>query len=272
MNDEKFLKYIVIFFAGVTTFLITALAIAVLPTWYEGLFWGLGICSLFGGIIYIGLRQHRLRKKIPKTSTNSFSQSDVTLEIPIKISAYKLETSSSQLILISALIVIVLNFMFFSQEEMNSKMMSFMIPLSIGLFLVSVLIGRILSGPFRKASELLKKNPLPRKFVLNPRGLSIPIEILTNNAFHLAINNNKTDVFIPWDDIESWEVYAGSGRSSDQHLLKLKGNSRELTGLLKQSMGIIRTEELRKMDHEIISFASRFLQNEIKICTDDLGI
>ena len=271
MNDEKLVKYIGIFFGGIVVILTTALAIAVLPTWYEGLFWGLGICALFSGIIFMGLRQHRVRKIIPKTLISPNHQSESTLEIPIKQSAYKLDTSLSKLILISAVVVIILNFLFFSQGEFNPKIINFMIRLSVGLFLAIILIGRVASAPYRKAGELLRKNPLPRKFVLNQNGLSIPIEIITNNSFQVALKQNKTDIFIPWEDLESWEVYAGSGRSSDQHVLKLQGKSRGLAGLIMPTMGIIRSEELRKMDYEIINFASRFLQKQISICTNDLG-
>jgi hypothetical protein len=70
----KSYEMVVLVFGIITFGLVVALFIQIIRPWYLGALLGLGVSSLFGLIIFLGLRQHRVRRLIPKTTSPEESE------------------------------------------------------------------------------------------------------------------------------------------------------------------------------------------------------
>lgn len=267
MISEKGMTSIAAVFGAITAILLISLAVAISPLWYVGLAVGLGVCGLFGGIIFFGLRQHRVRKTITKPGLDLNLPESPSLEISVKESPYNLKSKNRSYLYLGITSIAISIFFSFDNPRLESGL-ALVIAITLGL---TFLIWWVVSRPYVKARDLLAKTGSPRKLVLDEEGLSIPLEITTNNVFHLMLRKNLLDIRVPWADIEAWEVYSAAGRSADQHLLRVRGESKNFTGLMPV-IGIVRTPELKSFDQAIIERASKQLGAGVKICTDEVKL
>lgn len=67
-------EMVVLVFGFITFGLVVALFSQIIRPWYLGALLGLGVSSVFGLIIFLGLRQHRVRRLIPKTTSPEESE------------------------------------------------------------------------------------------------------------------------------------------------------------------------------------------------------
>lgn len=262
MNFKKTFDYVVLFFSVITVVLICALGIALFGV-YQGLLYGLILTMFFGAIIAIGLWSQRVRKVIkPSTvSTDSSSKNEI-IEIPLVESLKKYEFNAWPIVIALIVVLFILNFQFILNDlEYSLGNIFFWLNAIIMTIFSTAII--ILRNDLNKKKELLKLSPL-RKVLLTHEGIYLPFEIMTQSAVVYALKHKQPDIFIPWKDIQSWEVYPGGGRSPSQFSLSLSGDSKKYSRTLGL-LGIVRTPEISLHEASIINFASHHLNCDIQI-------
>jgi hypothetical protein len=138
------------------------------------------------------------------------------------------------------------------------------------IFLMPAIVVPISTATLRQAVRLLRRHPdyIPI-LKADAQGLTLPIQMLTEPAFHLAVAANQVEIHLNWSDITRWEVYAaaGSGKNSSpkQHLLQLRGQASANYGGIFARFGIIRVPELLAAETALLEFASRHLSCPIEV-------
>jgi len=262
MNFKKTFDYVVIFFSVVTVVLICALAIALFGA-YQGLLYGLILTLFFGAIIAFGLWSQRVKKVIKSTpvSIGSVSTHDL-IEIPLVESLKKYEFNAWPIVIALIVVLFVLNFQFILNdlEYSMGNIFFWLNAIIISIFSTAIIFLRI---DLNKKKDLLKLSPV-RRVLFTHEGIHLPFEMITQSGVVFALKYQQPDIFIPWNEIQSWEVYPGGGNSPSQFSLSLTGDSKKYCSPLGL-LGIVRTSEITPHEERIINFASQHLSCDIRI-------
>ena len=135
-----------------------------------------------------------------------------------------------------------------------------------GVFLMFFVLALFLS-PENKARKLISSLP-KRELILNEKGLSIPIEMVTDPPFNIAVRASKTEIQLAWSHIVDWEVSGGSGDDPSQYQIRLKG-IHQYGGFLFQTVGLIRTPEILRNEKNLIKCLREHLACPIKWSTSE---
>ncbi len=262
MNFKKTFDYVVIFFSVVTVVLICALGVALFGV-YQGLLYGLILTLFFAAIIAIGLWSQRVRKVIKSSpiSLDSIAKSEI-IEIPLVESLKKYEFNAWPIVIALIVVLFVLNFQFILNDFEYSlgDIFFWLNAIIISIFSLAIIFLRI---DLNKKKDLLKLSPV-RRVLFTHEGIHLPFEMITQSGVVFALKYQQPDIFIPWNEIQSWEVYPGGGNSPSQFSLSLTGDSKKYCSPLGL-LGIVRTSEISPHEERILNFASQHLSCDIRI-------
>jgi hypothetical protein len=262
MNFKKTFDYVVVFFSIVTIVLICALSVALFGV-YRGLAYGLILTLFFGAIIAIGLWSQRVRKVIKSSSIplDSLSKNEI-IEIPLMESLNKYEFNAWPIVIALIVVLFILNFQFILNdlEYSMGNIFFWLNAIIISIFSLAIIFLRI---DLNKKKDLFKLSPV-RRVLFTHEGIHLPFEMITQSGVIFALKNKQPDIFIPWNEIQSWEVYPGGGQSPSQFSLSLTGDSKKYCSPLGL-LGIVRTSEITPHEERILNFASQHLNCDIRI-------
>jgi hypothetical protein len=261
MNFKKTFNLFVVVMCALTVFLITALSVSLFG-WEQGLIYALILVAFFAGIIGLGLWSQRIKKVVKPVSVEQSSTSGIEIfEIRVQESLKNFEFNPFPFLIALIIILFILNFQFIL-NEMDISFTSIVFGINTIIVLIFLSVALLLKKELQLKKELIHPFPI-RKIVLSSSGLNLPFEILTNSAQQIALKNKEADIFIPWSDIQSWEIYPGGGRAPSQFSLELKGDSKKYASFMGL-LGIVRIPEISQNEAKIIEFAKRFLSCDIR--------
>jgi len=262
MNFKKTFDYVVLFFSIVTVVLICALGVALFGV-YQGLLYGLILTLFFAAIIAIGLWSQRVKKIIKSSpvALDSISKNEI-IEIPLVESLKKYEFNAWPIVIALIVVLFVLNFQFILNDFEYSlgDIFFWLNAIIISIFSTAIIFLRI---DLNKKKDLLKLSPV-RRVLFTHEGMHLPFEMITQSGVVFALKYQQPDIFIPWNEIQSWEVHPGGGKAPSQFCLTLTGDSKKYCRTLGL-LGIVRTSEISLHEERILNFASQHLSCDIRI-------
>ncbi len=224
------------------------------------------VFSIFGSIIFIGLRKHRVRRIIDPFSKNYFgTESSEALRIPLNETRMRwkklLHQSGYVSVIDLFILVFTLNFIFGSKFFYQGNFLQAMLVMNGGIFLLVCLVFTFRNNTLSKAQKLVADLP-KRELLVDATGLAIPIELVTEPALHIAVDAGETEVFLAWASIAGWEVNDGMGNSPAQHSLSVLA-SNKYSGIFHR-FGLIRSAEVLRDEPALIALARRHLNCPVK--------
>jgi hypothetical protein len=260
MNFKKTFNIFVLVMCALTVFLITALSVSIF-SWKQGLIYAFILVAFFAGIIGLGLWSQRIKKVVRPVSVEQSSPGELEIfEIRLQESLKNFEFNPFPFLIALIIILFILNFQFIL-NGMDINFTSIVFGINTIIMIIFFAVALFLKKELKLKKELIYPFPI-RKIVLSSSGLSLPFEILTNAAQQIALKNKEADIFIPWNDIQSWEIYPGGGRAPSQFSLELRGDSKKYASLMGL-LGIVRIPEISQNESKVIEFATRYLACDI---------
>lgn len=272
---EKFVWFMVVITLGLTAALFWA-AFPDRPVF--GLSIGLGLASLFGGIIAWGTWSMRARK-LPFTD-GQLSRSTAQAEIiEVDVTAYanqhkkRIKQADQMAKLLGPLfgggigliLSVALNQNSATQLSMPQFAATFV---GAGAFF---LLAKLLILESKPALDAIERKPYRTpKLELTNSGMRIPLELLTKPAYHLAARDGLSEVEIFWDALTAFEVYGAAGTPKGQFVLHFKPGRCNFGGPF-DCFGIIRSSEILSREQELLSKIQSHLGFPISIRTDKIG-
>ncbi len=251
--------------AGVVTVgLVFALAFAVFPSRpWTAMGAAVVVCAPFGLIIALGLRRMRVREVLPPepAAPDTIPQAALVVQVDDHLARWATRRRRAVLAAFVLSTVFGAAFALTLREVLGS----------VGAVLIGggfVALAPLLTATDRAALKVLT-GAGPRAVTLDGEGLRLPVEVVTEPAFHLAIEAGEATVLVPWDAIVRWEVYGGAGDAHAQHLLHIAPSTRRFGPFHR--FAILRVDALRAGEDALFAFARRHLGCAIEVRTDDVG-
>ncbi len=259
-SSERAFAVFVAVIAAIGISLTLTLFVFVTASFGKGLLLTLLICVPFGLVIALGLRQHRARKVLPPLSIPSHDNFlDRGLYIPLQETLGKFERQGRQFLWIGLVAVLSLNLIFFFKLAHTGNLMWGLLIANGFLAFIGMIVIPIHDSIRRKALRLLA--PFSERYMrADAHGMTIPIEIVTEPALHIAVESEQTEVSITWSEIKHWEVSDGMGSSPAQHSISVSGNA--LGGAFGR-FGLIRTPEILRQEEALLVYARQRLSCKI---------
>lgn len=255
----------IVLVAGVLTALLTiALAASVTNQWWIGALIGTVITLIFGGIIAYGLYDMRERIQPPIAANVSVEQIEIQLTHPHP----RLHFPFAKFWLTMGLLLIVIDFIFIANDVGPEQLTPMFVIMNLGFLIMVAIVSWIKTAPLSAARKPVSKHPI-RKFILNSQGLEVPLELLTEPAFHIALREEKVSIFIPWNEILSFEAHPQRGSSPRQFSLKTSGETERYGGLMGV-FGVMCDAALLNQESNILAAARRYLHNALSVHFENL--
>ena len=218
-----------------------ALPISVAPSWPLGALIGLGLCLLFGGIIYWGVKRSKASSLKPVILSQSLDQK--SLHILLKESLNRFQIKWWGIFGAMMIFLAFINFQFWLASADWNQNLDLILSMN-GLVLIAFgFVAFTFSKSSREALKLLQRTNV-RMLELSPKEIIIPIELLTSALGNKLVLQNQTSLNLFWSDIESWETHPS------QYSLGVKKLGR---------LGIIRSPEVIRQEAEFLDFVSSHL-------------
>lgn len=262
-TERPFLALVAV--AGVVSVgLVFALAFALFPDRpWTAMGAAVAVCAPFGLIIGVGLRRLRVREVLPPLAVDTVEEEPCSLVVGVEDELRRWEANRRLAVRVALVLCPVVG-------------------AALALFLgdlVSVVLGVLVGGMFVAMAPLLTATDRaalkllagagPRAVTLDGEGVRLPVEVVTEPAFHLAIEADETEVFVAWRTIVRWQVLEGTGGAHAQHLLHVAPSTRRFPPFHR--FAIVRCGALRARDADVIAFARRHLACAIEVRSDDVG-
>ena len=250
------------FISAIGIALIIILMSLIIDPWWVGTGYAIGLIAVFAGIIALGLRQHRVRHVLqplyPEVSTVSATDD---FRISLHQARQRWRKEEKQLGFLALGMLPVINALFFLRFAHTGDLVTVLAALNGGFFLMVILIAPFLRNTKRKA-RLLVDGLSQRELVVDSKGISIPIEIVTEPALHIAVDAGHTEVRLAWSEITDWEVSDGMGGAPAQHSISLSPGNRYAG--FSDRFGVIRVEEITQCEKYFIGRLQSHLQCPIR--------
>ncbi|MFP5491197.1 MAG: hypothetical protein ACLGG0_06830 [Bacteriovoracia bacterium] len=259
---KKVYKYIILVAAFLTMIFIIALASSVTNQWWTGALIGLGITALFGAIIAYGAYDMRARAHLPVAQVSSHE-----IEIQLPHPHPRLNFPVLKFFIAIGLFLAMLDLVLVVNDAGPQQLTHMFVGMNLGFLFFAAIICWVKTAPLNAARALVNKHPT-RKFILNEKGLEIPLELLTIPAFHIALREGKASIIIPWKEILSFEAHRQRGSSPRQFSLKTSGETEKYGGLMG-SFGVICDAALVAQESNILASARRYLHNTLSVHFDN---
>lgn len=249
---------------AITVGLVFLLASAVFPgrPW-TALGAGTAVCAPFGLIIVVGLRRLRVREVLPPLTADAVAAEPGSLVVYVDEELRRWAANRRRAVRVALVLC---------------PVVGATLALCLGN-LVSVVLGVLVGGMFIAMAPILTATDRaalrvlagadPRAVELDAEGIRLPVELVTEPAFHLAIEASEAGVRVAWGDIVRWEVLEGAGGAHAQHLLHVSPSTRRFPPFHR--FGIVRRGALREHDADVIAFARRHLDCAIEVRSDTVG-
>jgi hypothetical protein len=237
----RFHRFITILSGILTFFFLMALPISIAPSWPLGALIGLGLCLLFGGIIYWGVKRSKASSLKPVILSQSLDQK--SLHILLKESLNRFQIKWWGIFGAMMIFLAFINFQFWLASADWNQNLDLILGLNGLVLIVFGLVTFTYSKSNREALKLLQRTKV-RMLELTPKEIIIPIELLTSAMWHKVVHQNETSLSLFWSDIESWETHPS------QYSLVVKKLGR---------LGIIRSPEVIRQETEFLDFVSSHL-------------
>ena len=258
-NERAFAVFVAIV-AAIGVALTLTLFVLVTASFWKGFLVTFLTCGLFGLVIALGLRQHRIRKVLPPFNVPTHENfPERALCIPLQETLGKFERQGRQILWFRLGVVLALNLLLFVKFAYTGDLLlALLIANGIFAFVSAIVIP--ISNSTRKRAVRLLASPSKRHLRVDAHGLTIPIEIVTEPALHVAVESKRTEVSIVWSEITHWEVSDGMGRSPAQHSLSIKNSA--LGGAFGR-FGLVRTPEILRQEQALLDYARQHLSHSI---------
>jgi|LakMenEpi03Aug12_release.lakeMendotaPanAssembly.Ray.scaffolds.fasta_scaffold669569_1 hypothetical protein len=257
------------FIAAIGIALIIILMTLIIEPWWAGTGFAIGVIAVFAGIIALGLRQHRVRHVLqplyPELSTVSATD-DFRICLHQARQRWRKQKQQGLYIALGALPV--LNVLLFLEYAHTGYLVTMLVAVNGGLFFMTILIAPFISNTVTKALRLVD-GLAHRELVLDSKGISIPIEIVTEPALHIAVQAGHTEVRLVWSEITDWEVSDGMGDAPAQHSISVSPSNRYAG--FSGRFGLIRVEEITQCEKDFIGRLQSHLQCPIRWAAADPG-
>lgn len=261
---ERSFRVLVAVAGVVTVGLVFALAFALFPDRpWTAMGAAVAVYAPFGLIIALGLRGMRVREVLPPEPSAPDTPPQATLVVQVDDHLARWATRRRRAVLAAFVLSTVFGaaFALTLREVLGS----------VGALLIGggfVALAPLLTATDRAAQKLLA-GAGPRAVTLDGEGLRLPVEVVTEPAFHPAIEAGEATVHVPWDAIVRWEVYDGAGDAHAQHLLHVAPSTRRFGPFHR--FAFLRIDPLRADEDAILAFARRHLGCASEVRTDDVG-
>ena len=218
-----------------------ALPISVAPSWPLGALIGLGLCLLFGGIIFWGVKRSKAPRLKPVILSQSLDQK--SLHILLKESLNRFQIKWWGIFGAMMIFLAFINFQFWLASADWNQSLDLILSINGIVLVVFGFVAFTFSKSSREALKLLQRANV-RMFELTPIEIIIPIELLTSALGNKLVLQKETSLSLSWSDIESWESHPY------QYSLEVKKIGR---------LGIIRSPEVVRQEAEFLDFVSSHL-------------
>ena len=218
-----------------------ALPISIAPSWPLGVLVGLGLCLIFGGIIYWGVKRSKRPQPNPVILSHPLDQK--SLHILLKESLNRFHFKWWGILGAMMILLAFINFQFWLASADWNQNLDLILSINGLVFIVFGFVAFSYSKSNREALKLLQRTNV-RMLELTPKEIIIPIELLTSAMWNKVVHQSETSLSLSWSDIESWESHPY------QYSLEVKKIGR---------LGIIRSPEVVRQEAEFLDFVSSHL-------------
>ena len=217
------------------------LPISISPSWHLGALIGLGLWTLFGGIIYFGVNQSKKPRIMPVTLSHPSDQNSHNILLKESLNRFQFKWMG----IFSAMMIFLafINFQFWLASFDWQQNLDLIFSMNALILMAFGFVAFTYSKSNREALKLIQGSKV-RMLELTSKEIIIPIELLTSAMWNKLVDQNETSLSLPWIDIVSWESHPS------QYSLEVKKMGR---------LGIIRSPEVIRQEAAFLDYVSSHL-------------
>jgi hypothetical protein len=263
---------------GIGLILGLVLIVLISPSPLLGLGVGVVFYAVIGLIIFFGLRSHRTRPLIvPAAATGESLQVDrapgqtvAPFEVVLRESREIFRVRWFLLLGLTALIPLGASGLVLLEQGYSEVLGRLLAWVNGGWVLIALLVVPLTTSTQRAAAALVATQS-SRHLRASEAELSIPIELVTEPALHIAVENGETEVVVSWKSIKQWHVSDGMGRAPPQHSLTISAAHSPYGGAFGR-FGIRRSPEMLRVEAEFLRYASARAECELVTSASDVKL